>query len=625
VCGIAGVSGATSSDAALDTAERMNAQLVHRGPDEAGSWAGERDALAMRRLSIIDLAGGHQPMVSPSGTAIVFNGEIYNYRRLRDELAGDGWEFRTHSDTEVVLALYELHGIDAFDRLEGMFAIALRDGARGRLHLVRDRMGKKPLYYTDGPGELLFASEVKALLVGLSARPALSRQALHDFLTLRYVPGPATVWEGILKLPPGHRLDLDLRSGKRTLRRWWRVAFDSQPASSDADVPAEFAELFGAAVDDRLVAADVPVGVLLSGGLDSSAVSAAAVERGHRAFHTFSVGFDEGGDFSELGYARQMAEHVGARHHEVVIGQDDFVAALPELVHMTDEPLADLATVPLHAVSKLAREHVTVVLSGEGSDEVLAGYDIEVLAAQVERLRPLRRLPAPSLRAAARVLPEGRGDALGQMARFGWSGLLRGQRAHMTHVFGEDDKRGLWRDPDGLRSTDSLIDSWYAAAPSAHPIDQLQQVYCESWLVEDLLMKADKATMATSLELRCPFLDSRLVEWAARAPLEWKVGSKEAGWRSKRVLREYAAERLPREIVERPKRGFPVPAYRWLAGDGGLAHWAEKRLGRAAGLSELFNDDAVRAPLAAARAGDSDAAHRVWSLLVLDHWLERWT
>ncbi|MEA2478758.1 MAG: hypothetical protein QOJ07_680, partial [Thermoleophilaceae bacterium] len=413
MCGIAGVSGAPSSDAALELAERMNAELVHRGPDDAGSWREGGDALAMRRLSIIDLQGGHQPMVAPSGTAIVFNGEIYNYRRLRDELAGDGWEFRTGSDTEVVLALYELHGIEAVDRLEGMFAIALRDGARGRLHLVRDRMGKKPLYYTDGPGELLFASELKALLAGLPTRPALARQSLHDFLTLRYVPGPATVWEGVVKLPPGHRLEVDLRSGRRTLRRWWRLVFDSAPDGGGADAAGEFAELFGAAVDDRLVAADVPVGVLLSGGLDSSAVSAAAVERGHRAFHTFSVGFAEGGDFSELGYARQMAEHVGAVHHEVVIGQDEFVAALPELVHMTDEPLADLATVPLHAVSKLAREHVTVVLSGEGSDEVLAGYDLEVLAAQIERLRPLRRLPAPLLRAAARALPSGRGEALG--------------------------------------------------------------------------------------------------------------------------------------------------------------------------------------------------------------------
>jgi asparagine synthase (glutamine-hydrolysing) len=599
----------------------MNAALAHRGPDDEGVWDDGGDALAMRRLSIIDLTTGHQPMVAPSGTAIVFNGEIYNFAALRNELVRGGWRFQTTSDTEVVLALYELQGIEALRRLEGMFAIALRDGALQRLHLIRDRMGKKPLYYTDGPGELLFASELKGLLAGLAVRPALSRQALHHYLTLRYVPGPGTIWEGIAKLPPGHRLEVDLRSGARTLTRWWALHFESAPDGSAPDAPSVFAELFGAAVDDRLVAADVPVGVLLSGGLDSSAVSAAAVERGHQAFHTFSVGFAEGGEFSELGYAREMAEHVGARHHEVVIDRDDFIGALPGLVHMTDEPLADLATIPLHAVARLARENVKVVLSGEGSDEVLGGYEIEQLAARVERLRRLGRLPAPLLRGAARALPKGRGEALADMAARGWSGMLRGE--HMTHVFGEADKRALWRDPDGLASTDELIDGWYAAATSSHPIDQLQEVYCGSWLVEDLLMKADKATMATSIELRCPFLDSRLVEWAARAPLEWKVGSAAAGWSSKRVLREYSAARLPQSIVTRPKRGFPVPAYRWLA--DGLGDWAGARLRRAGGVRELFDEEAVTAPLARARAGDTGAAHQVWSLLVLDFWLECWT
>ena len=622
MCGIAGVSGAASPEAAREIALAMNAALVHRGPDDEGSWADGGDALAMRRLSIIDLEGGHQPMIAPgSGTAMVYNGEIYNYAALRSELE-ERWEFRTTSDSEVVLALYELHGIEALDRLEGMFAIALRDSARGRLHLVRDRMGKKPLYYTDGRGELRFASELKALIAAMPARPGIDRQALHDYLTLRYVPGPQTVWEGILKLPPGHRLEVDLASGERRLVRWWELHFESAADGGDRDRVAEFSALFGAAVDDRLVAADVPVGVLLSGGLDSSAVSAAAVEHGHRAFHTFSVGFAEGGDFSELGYAREMAEHVGAQHHEVVIDQDEFVAALPGLVEMTDEPLADLATVPLHAVSKLAREHVKVVLSGEGSDEILAGYDIEQLAQRVDRLRRLDAVPSSLLGAASRVLPAGRGDALGEIARHGWSGLLSGQRAHMTHVFGEDDKRALWRDPAGLRSTEELIGSWYAAAPSPHPIDQLQEVYCGSWLVEDLLMKADKATMATSIELRCPFLDSRLVRWAASAPLAWKVGDAQSGWRSKRVLREYAEARLPRSIVDRPKRGFPVPAYGWLA--DGLGDWAEQRLGRAGGVGELFEPGAIDTCLTRARARETAAAHQTWSLLVLDFWLERW-
>jgi asparagine synthase (glutamine-hydrolysing) len=293
-------------------------------------------------------------------------------------------------------------------------------------------------------------------------------------------------------------------------------------------------------------------------------------------------------------------------------------------VHQTDEPLADLAAVPLHAVARLAREHVKVVLSGEGSDEVLAGYDLERLAARLHRLRGLRLVPRPLVGAAARALPAGRGEALRHTAAAGWSGMLRAQRAHMTHVFDESAKAALWRDPDGLRSTDVLIDEWYADCPSPHPLDQLQQVYCRSWLPEDLLMKADKTTMAASLELRTPFLDHRLVEWAARLPLHWKVGSPQSGWRSKRILREFAESRVPRAIVDRPKRGFPVPAYGWVA--DGLGSWAAERLLRSgARIGELLHPEAMRVPLAHAAAGDLPAAHQVWALLVLDHWLERWT
>jgi asparagine synthase (glutamine-hydrolysing) len=622
MCGIVGIVGASPSQDARERALHMNAQIVHRGPDDEGIWSEGGSALAVRRLSIIDLPGGHQPMVAPSGTVLVFNGEIYNFRALRDELA-ERWTFRTRSDTEVVLALYELEGIAALGRLEGMFAFALLDNERRRLHLVRDRLGKKPLYYTHGAGALVFASELKALLAGLDRKPELDRQALHDYLTLRYVPAPLTPWQDVRKLEPGERLEIDLDSGSRELHRWWHV--DVVSGNGDVpEAPAQFEDLLLAAVEKRLLAADVPVGVLLSGGIDSSAVSAAAVELGHRDFHTFAVGFADGGEFSELGFARRVAEHIGSRHHEVVIDQDQFIAALPELVYQTDEPLADLATVPLHAVARLAREHVKVVLSGEGGDEVLAGYDLDVLAARLHRLHRLDRVPRPLLRAATKRLPSGRGDALRSLAASGWSGTLRAQHAHMTWVFDESAKAGLWRNGHELRSTESLVDSWYAECPSPHPLDQLLQVYTRSWLPEDLLMKADKATMATSLELRTPFLDHRLVEWAAHAPLRWKVGSPHDGWRSKRILREFAERRLPGLIVDRPKQGFPVPAYRWLS--GGLAPWASGRLlGPESRVSELLRPEAMRAPLDRAAAGDNRAAHQVWSLLILDYWLERWT
>jgi asparagine synthase (glutamine-hydrolysing) len=264
-------------------------------------------------------------MVAPSGTVLVFNGEIYNFRRLREELSRE-WEFRTRSDTEVVLALYETEGIGALDRLEGMFALALLDPRRARLHLARDRLGKKPLYYTADGGAFLFASELKALLAGLEARPALDLQAVHDYLTLRYVPAPATPWQGVRKLEPGQRLELDVADGSRQLYRWWRLDVVSGDDTAP-DAPADFERLLLDAVEKRLLAADVPVGVLLSGGIDSSAVSAAAVELGHRDFHTFAVGFTEGGEFSELEYARRVAEHIGSRHHEVLVDRGAFLGA----------------------------------------------------------------------------------------------------------------------------------------------------------------------------------------------------------------------------------------------------------------------------------------------------------
>jgi asparagine synthase (glutamine-hydrolysing) len=619
VCGIAGIVGADPPESAHERAARMSARLVHRGPDDEGIWSdGKGAALAVRRLSIIDLEGGHQPIVAPSGTVIAFNGEIYNFKALRRELEGE-WQFRTRSDTEVLLALYETQGIAALERVEGMFGLALFDPGRGRLHLVRDRLGKKPLYYTEGPGPLIFASELKGLFEGLDAKPSLDEQALYDYLTLRYVPAPATPWRGIRKLEPGQRLEVDLRGGSRSLHTWWHVDFVSNGAE-EPDAPAEFEQLLLEAVEKRLEAADVPVGVLLSGGIDSSAVSAAAVELGHRAFHTFSVGFAEGGRYSELEHARAVASHIGSQHHEVVIDCDEFLAALPDLVYQTDEPLADLAAIPLHAVARLAREHVKVVLSGEGGDEVLAGYDLDSLAARLARMRSI---PRPLAGAVGAVLPRGRGELLRAHGAAGWSGSLRARRAHMTNVFGDSEKKALWGGPNGFRPTGELIDSWYAAAPSPEPLDQLLQVYARSWLPEDLLMKADKATMATSLELRTPFLDHGLVEWAARLPLRWKVGSQRDGWRSKRILREFAEKRLPASIIQREKQGFPVPAYQWLA--DGLGPWASDRLlGSGSRVAELLDRDAMRDPVERASAGDLQAAHKTWALLVLDYWLERW-
>ncbi|MCH8111690.1 MAG: asparagine synthase (glutamine-hydrolyzing) [Proteobacteria bacterium] len=628
MCGIAGVAGPLRKDEALNMVHRMNEAMVHRGPDDEGLWARDGFGFGMRRLSIIDLRDGQQPVWTGEDEGeigVVYNGEIYNYQALREDLARAGEPLRTKCDTEVIPYLYRREGIDSIAKLEGMFAFCLYDGRLNKFFLVRDRLGIKPLYYARAGGLFLFASEIKAILAALETRPEINEQALHHYLTLRYVPGPDTIWDGVHKLPPGHILSFDFASGAFQTRRYWHVSFRAESAQPERDYPAEFECLFLSAVEKRLVAADVPVGVLLSGGLDSSAVSAAAVELGHRNFHTFSVAFDEGGEFDETAFAREAAADAGAQHHEVTVNQEKFVDFLPDLVGYTDEPLADLASVPLFFVARLARENVKVVLSGEGADEVLCGYDMERLAVDLERLRKVDRLvPRPILRLLGRLLSGRAGTIAQELAQNGWSNLLRTRGAHMTRHWSEEEKAALRPGHSGRSSTTALIHEWYGETTSPHPLDQLQDVYCGSWLVEDLLMKADKMTMAASLELRVPFLDHALVEWAASLPHEWKVGDARSGPISKRILRDFAVRRLPGSIVERPKQGFPVPAYAWLATS--LGPWAEDMLfGPGNRLAEHFDPAAARPALEAARAGDTASSHKIWVLLIFEHWLRRWT
>lgn len=627
MCGIVGVIGEFSPNEGLDIVSRMNRAIFHRGPDEGGQWASGRVALGIRRLSIIDLAGGRQPMWTDDGVGIIFNGEIYNYRALRNELANSGYHFNTHSDTEVALKMYHRDGLACFTRMDGMFAICLYDPRINKLHLVRDRLGVKPLYYGEAGDKIYFASEVKAIVAGSAAPMSIDRQALHDYLTLRFVPSCETVWQGISKLAPGHILSMEINGKGRHLERYWQLRFASEPLDRERNYVQEFEALFLAAVEKRLVASDVPVGVLLSGGLDSSAVSAAAVELGHKEFHTFSVAFREGGVFDESSYARSVAAHIGSIHHEIKIGQQEFLDFLPQMVRSSDEPLADLACVPLHYVCRLARNDVKVVLSGEGSDELLAGYEMERFVSTMYKLRMIdKAIPSWMLEMIGRAIGANRyGQILQLLARHGWTGLLAARHTHMTYHFDEAEKTGLWRTgAGGYRSTDELIRSWYAQSDSSHPLDQLQQVYCREWLVEDLLMKADKMSMANSLELREPFLDHHLAEWAASLPIEWKVGSQSQGFVSKRILRAFSEKRLPADILMRPKQGFPVPAYQWLQGALGY-QMQEKVCGQNSKLSAYFETDRLAAVFSSARQGNNSAAHKAWVMITLEQWLEEWS
>lgn len=621
MCGIVGIIGLGAADG-LAAVRRMSGVIRHRGPDDKGEYAADGFAFGMRRLSIIDLDKGHQPLWTPRGTGIVFNGEIYNYRTLREYLRVRGVEPRTQSDTEVVALLFDLEGLACIDRLEGMFSICLYVPHEHRVYLIRDRLGKKPLYVGRSEEGIYFASETKAIVAGMRRRPEIDRQAIHDYLTLRYVPGPSTMWRPIHSVRPGCHVTVDLHDLEFVERRYWSLSFDSEGADPGRDYLGEFSGKFSAAVEKRLVAADVPVGILLSGGLDSSAVAAEAARLGHRKLHTFSVAFSEGGDSDERGYARLVAESLGMEHAEITLTQDEFLTRMGELVRNADEPLADLAAIPLNAVCRLAGQHVKVVLSGEGADETLAGYDMERLARSVDRLRAIERVPGPVLSVARYALPRAARRKVAALSEGGVSGYFGRTGAHMTRVFSEEEKARLWRDGGVYRSTEDLIRSWYGECRSAEPMDQIQDVYCRSWLVDDLLMKADKMSMAASVELRCPFLDHDLVQWCARLPIEWKVGTRRRGYTTKRILRDYASGLLPEEIIRRPKRGFPVPAYQWL--EGKLGGWAEDRLLNGGRLERTLDLRSVTPLLSEARGGSTDAQHKLWSLLILDHWLEGW-
>lgn len=614
MCGIAGIIGSFDQALGTDLIQKMLSVIEHRGPDSNGYWSRDGFAFGMQRLSIIDIAGGDQPIWDKeSGVGIVFNGEIYNFKKIRDSLETSGITFYTHCDTEVILQLYLQKGIDAIHDFEGMFGICLYDPRIQKAFFVRDRLGVKPLYYYHDQENFIFGSEIKSILEALPQKPELNKQSLWHYLTLRYVPASETIWENIYKLEPGHYLEYDLTAHTFTISKYWELNFRSEKAVKTRNYEKEFETLFLSAVEKRLLASDVPVGILLSGGLDSSCVAAAAVELGHKNFHTFSIGFEDGGQFSELPYAQKMAAHIGSNHHGVIISKNQFTDFIDDFAWYADEPLADLASIPLYFVSKLAAEHVKVVLSGEGADETLAGYNLDRLASKLSYLKLLNFMPSCVLKR----LPFA---SLQNLSTSGYINFLKENATYMTNIFSEDEKEKLCIFP-AQSSSREYIKDLYRKSHSREPIDQLQQAYCRSWLVEDLLMKADKMSMATSLELRVPFLDHKLVEWCATLPLEWKVGSLWQGFTTKRILRSFAEKRIPKEIIARPKQGFPVPAYKWIHSD--LFDFAKQSL-QSKSVEAFFNKDELSSLLQKLKDGDLHIAHQVWNLILLSKWINKW-
>jgi asparagine synthase (glutamine-hydrolysing) len=598
--------------AGAETVRHMAASIRHRGPDDEGFHTDPPAFLGHRRLSIIDLSTGHQPLANEDESIwIAYNGEIYNHEAIRAELEQKGHRYRTRSDTETIVHLYEEEGPLFARRMNGMFAIALWDRTRRRLVLVRDRLGIKPVYYARlAGGALAFASEIKALRLCPGVDTTLDPIALDSYLALQYVPGPRTIHRGIQKLPPGHVLVAT--ADGITVEPFWTLTPQSPPASF-AEAGEKFLELFEDAVRIRLMS-DVPLGAFLSGGLDSAMVVAAMAKAMDRPVKTFSIGFETEGWYSELPYAAKVAERFHTEHHELTVRALDMRTLLPQVTAQLDEPLADVAAIPTYLLSRFAREHVTVALTGEGADELFAGYDHYRLEWMMDRIPPLPRV----LRRAAgslagpvrspRVRKALRAFGMEQPDRF----------VFVRSVIPGDARRALLRPEVSAQVPCDQLSTHMARhfGGANNGLNAVLRADAQEWLPDDLLMKVDKMTMLASLEARVPFLDYRVVEMVSGFPPEWKYRS----GRSKVLLKTVAEPILSPEIVHRPKHGFMPPVREWLGGSL-RATMEEHLLDPGALLAEWIEPRATHDLVTRYLAGDQSLYLPIWELLCLEVWL----
>jgi asparagine synthase (glutamine-hydrolysing) len=631
MCGISGIvlSSASRRELTPRIAERMRDILSHRGPDDFGMFLEEGVALGHRRLSIVDVNAGHQPMSNEDGNLqIVYNGEIYNHTDYRGDLESLGHVYRTHCDTETILHLYEEDGARCVEKLRGMFAFAIWNRRRKELFVARDRLGVKPLYYVHtSDGSLYFGSEIKALLAAGAVKPELNFAALPDYLANHAPSGEETLFAGVKRLLPGHVMTW--RDGNLKIDKYWDVQFAREEVSlssrSDKDLVAEWLELFKASVRLRLMA-DVPLGMFLSGGIDSSAIAAMMSEMVAEPIKTFSVAFKER-EANELEYARLVARAFNTDHHETLVSPEAFFEALPRLVWHEDEPVAHPSSVALYFVSKLASEHVKVVLTGEGSDEMLAGYGryrktVYNLAAGATYYRftnePLRKLVGSSVS----MLPKG-STARGKLMR---SFLC--VRPEIESIYFDNFavfSRGMQRE----LFTGELKERIDGVEPFACITKYLEQTDADTLLnkllyadiktyLHELLMKQDQMSMAASIESRVPFLDHKLVEFTARLPERMKL----RGLTTKYILRESMKGRLPDAILNRSKMGFPVPVGSWFRG-AYRSVVDDHLLSKRAMSRGLFDPAVVRQLVEEHQAGLANHAERLWSLVNLEIWMRQ--
>jgi len=626
MCGILGIiQGYKEQSADKRTARAMAAAMAHRGPDDEGFFYRGPVVLGMRRLAVIDLPGGHQPISNEDGSVwVVFNGEIYNFGTLREDLEARGHKFRSQSDTEVIVHLYEEVGDELLQHLNGMFAFALWDEKRQRLLLARDRMGEKPLYYTELPNRtFVFASELKALLIHPGIERRIDLRALRKYLTYEFVPSPHSIIAGVKKLPPAHLLSWE-RSGWRT-ERYWQLSYKGPKLRiSAAEAADEVRARLGEAVRKRLVS-DVPLGVLLSGGIDSSSVAALACEEAPGQINTFSIAFDEK-SFDESSYARAVAKHLGTEHHEQRFTERDMLAVVPDIPRLLDEPLGDASLIPTWLLSRFTRERVTVALGGDGGDELFAGYPTYVAHRLAGYYRALpqvirKRLVEPSV---AR-LPVSFGNlSFDYRARRFVRGAMMPSGMRHTIWMGsyEPDQQRLLLTPDVIEACpdEEVYDEvrgldFDPALNGESLVERMMRLDATHYLSECVLVKVDRASMAASLEVRAPFLDHSFIGFVASLPPDLKL----RGLTTKYILKRAMRTLLPRRITSRRKKGFGIPVAKWLKGD--LRELvrdtlAPERLQR----QGLFNPGYAQQLMAEHERGVADHRKLLWTLLMFELW-----
>ena len=619
---------------------RMRDTMEHRGPDDAGAYYSpdRRVAFGHRRLSIVDLSpAGHQPMCNEDGTLwIAFNGEIYNHAELRPELEARGHRYRSRSDTETLLHLYEEHGSSMLDRLRGMFALAIWDERAQKLFLARDRIGIKPLYYTVQDGRLIFGSEIKAILAHPAVRPDVDEEALYHYLTFLTTPPPSTMFSGIRKLPAGHYLTMGL-DGVPELTRWWDLADAPDPPAEliagEAACTGHILQLLEDAVRERLMA-DVPFGVFLSGGVDSSTITALLRRMHDGPVRTFSVGYTDAPEHSEVEQARRVAELFQTDHHEVLIDEHDLIAYVPQLIHSQDEPLADWVCIPLYYVSRLLRQNGTIVgLVGEGSDEQFLGYGhyLRYIRLQQRLWAAYQRVPRALRQLVHRSLdPLLRHSGVPREVRELFrraaadeplfvSGAVAAWEADKRDLMSSAMRGGAWGSLSSLEGVEANSKHLRTRRATADFVDRMVYQEFQLRLPELLLMRVDKVTMSTSIEARVPFLDYRLAEFTSRIPTALKLH----GGRTKHLLKQAVRPLLPDDIINRRKQGFSAPVKEWFRGP--LAAYARQSIMESR-LRErgLFDYGVLDRMLESHRAGAKNYDTLLWCFLNLSQWYDTW-